>query len=398
MSRVLHCLASLEIGGVESSVLGLFHHLAQHGSRHEHFLCAFRGGRLADTGLQPLHDACIPVRVLDRPSRFSWSFWRSLRRTVAELQPHIIHAYNPTAALWTRVALGRTARPRIVVHCGSMGGLGPRWRFIERALLSRTDAFVFSSQSIRAVWEHALPIYQMRKVIYHGLDLVGREAAMQTPSLSPFTLLTVCRLVAIKNLGAQVQALRLLHDRGLRDTRLIVVGDGPARAACESHIRLRGLADAVDMEGFQSRPRDYHGRAHAYLCTSYSEGLSISLNEAMLDGMVCIASRVGGNSELITDGVDGFLVPCTEPVPRELRGTLPAGQTLPGRVYDHTTGAIRPPAGIDVTALADRIQDVRARFETLVSVRAAARSRILNHFSMERNVESLDELYGDLID
>jgi glycosyltransferase involved in cell wall biosynthesis len=242
-----------------------------------------------------------------------------------------------------------------------------------------------------------LPIYQMRRVIYHGLDLRGREAAMQTPPLSPFTLLTVCRLAAIKNMGAQLRALRLLHDRGLCDTRLIVVGDGPARANCESQIRLLGLENAVRMEGFQSQPRDYHGRAHVYLCTSYSEGLSISLNEAMLDGMVCVASRVGGNSELITDGVDGFLVPCTETVPRELRGSLPAGQTLPGRVYDHTTGLIQPPAGIDVTALAARIQDVRTRFETLGSVRAAARARILEHFSMERNVQSLDQLYGDLI-
>ena len=50
----------------------------------------------------------------------------------------------------------------------------------------------------------------------------------QLPS-SPFTLLTVCRVVAVKSLATQIRALKTLHDRGQDDVGLVIVGDGPAR-------------------------------------------------------------------------------------------------------------------------------------------------------------------------
>ncbi len=397
MSRVMHCIASLAVGGVESCVLDMFDFFLKHGSRHQHVLCAFRGGKLEESRVPGLREAGVECHVLRRRSRYSLSFCRDLRRTAAGVGADIIQAYNPTAALWARLLLGNR-RQRLIVHCGGVGGLSRRWRTIERTLLTRADAFVFNSHSTRAVWESFLPIRCRRRVIYNGVTFpeTGDATASGPASDSPFVLLTVCRVVPVKALHTQIDALRLLHDRGQADVRLLIVGDGPTRAQLQQRVARLNLGHAVTFEGYQPDPRIYHRRAHVYLCTSYNETFSMTLASAMFDSMICIAASAGGPSEIIEDGRCGFLVPCTQPLPDELRGRLPTGQALPAKVFDHSTGQVRPPLGLDPGALADKIIEVRERWDGLAAMRAAARTRIVENFSVERYCRALEALYDEL--
>ncbi len=391
MTRVLHCLASLSVGGVETSVLDMLAHFGRHGGRHEHVLCAFRGGKLEQTRLASVREAGIECHVLNRTGRYNLSFVRTLPKLIGQVRPDIVQGYNQTAALWTRL-LPAHRGPRIVVHCG---GVGPRaWasRLKERILLGRASGFIFNSYSTQAVWQEFLPIRCPRRVIYNGLNVDRHDNETAPPALpsSPFVLLTICRLVPIKAIEIQIRALRVLADRGWQDFQLLVVGDGPGRVTCQLLAAQLGVADAVQFVGYRPDPRVYHSQAHVYLCTSYNETFGMTLADAMLDGMVCMASRAGGPSELIQDGVSGFLLPCTAAVPQQIRSELPP------IVYDHTIGELRPTRGVRPDDLADRLIDVRERFGELTGVRQAAQRRILEHFSVDRFCRNLEDFYDEL--
>ncbi len=398
MSRVLHCIASLAVGGVETCVLDMLKHCTDKKPRHEHLLCAFRGGKLEQTHLSELTQRGVEAHVLARPSRYSLSFCRQLRETIQKTKPDIVQAYNPTAALWVRLVMPKRNRPKIVVHCGGVGGLQRLPRWIEWALAARADAFVFNSHSTQAVWESFLKLRCPRRVVYNGVtfrDDPGTPRAADIPD-SPFTLLTVCRIVPVKSLHVQINAVKILHDRGQRDVRLVIVGDGPEKERLEKQVRKLGLESAVTFAGYQKNPRTFHRQAHVYLGTSYNETFSMTLAEAMFDRMVCIAAAAGGPSEIIEHERSGFLVPCTQPLPPEHRGRLPVGQALPEKSFDYTTGTLRGLLAIDPDALADRIADVRARFDQLSSLRDEARSRIVENFSVERYCNGLEDFYDDL--
>ncbi len=398
MSRVLHCINSLAIGGVETQVLETLRHWAEHGSGHEHALCAFRHGVLEE-GLEPLREAGISCFVLGRSSRYSLRFCRALIDVANEFRPDIVHAHNSGAGMWTRALLrGRGNRSgqskrKLIVHCRGVGVFKQfRGRTIERLLLGRTDAFVFNSHSTLAVWTKFLSPECRKIVIYNGVRTDRRLDCIAPDDfpISPFTMMTVCRMVPIKALSTQIRTVKVLHDRGMRDVQLIVVGDGPERAACSAEAERLGVAEAVHFEGYQPDPRLYHAKAHVYLCTSYNETFSVTLAEAMLDKMVAVAGRVGGPSEIIEDGVSGFLVPCEDALPEGLR------RTMPPLVYDYTQGALRPPLAVNPESLADVIEDVRLRWDELRGLRSAAQDRIVDDFSVAADCRALERFYDEL--
>ncbi len=390
MRRVLHCLSTVDIGGVETKVLESLIHFATKGSRYEHFLCAFRGGRLEDTMVSALREAGGHCEILGRRSRFDLAFMRSLRQAAERIQPDIIHAYNPGASLWTRVLLGGRLDWRPLVHCGGIRAASEfKWRMLERALLGRTAGFVFNSEATRSIWKRRLPIRCPCKTIYNGVS-GSSQSSVDPPPPSPFVLLTVCRMTPIKSIETQFRALAILRDQGQTDVRLIVVGDGPTRAGLEREVDNLGLRDAVRFEGFQSKPEEYHARAHVYLCTSYNETFSQTLAKAMGDKMVCIAGCVGGPSEIIEDGVSGFLLPCTEPVPPSLK------RIVPGSVYDAVAKAFRPPLGVDPVVLAAKIAEIRNRYDELGPMRLAAQKRISDRFSLDQYCNAIQAFYDEL--
>lgn len=390
MKRVMHCLSTMLVGGVEIRTTNALLHFAKHGRRYEHVLCAYRGGPLAETRLAELRKAGIECHLLNRQSRYSLRFFRALRKTTKLVRPDVIHAYNPGASLWTRLLVGPSKHRRIVVHCGGVGVFHvPRGRLMERILLRRTSAFVFVSIGAQRIWENFLPIKCHRRVIYNGArigDQYQETSGTELPD-SPFILLTIARLVPVKAITDILKAVKILHDRGMSDLRFIIVGDGTSRSALERESLSLGIDRLVSFEGYQSDPNPYHFRAHVFLNTSYTEMCSNSLIEAMAARMVCIGSSVGGPSEMIEDGKSGFLVPCTEPIPAELDGKFSP------IVYDHSTGELREPRGVDPAALADKIDEARRRFSQLGEMRDAARRRMVEDFSIERYCRSLEDVY-----
>lgn len=151
--------------------------------------------------------------------------------------------------------------------------------------------------------------------------------------------LTVSRLEKVKNLDATIRVLARLRQR-VPPFSLTIVGEGSERGALEALVDELSLRNSVDFVGFQPDPQRFYRSCDIFLLPSYSEGLSNSLLEAMSHGLFCVATRVGGPAELISDDVNGFLVDPFDPesiervLSRSLAMTIHERQAVGAEAYE----------------------------------------------------------------
>jgi glycosyltransferase involved in cell wall biosynthesis len=99
----------------------------------------------------------------------------------------------------------------------------------------------------------------------------------------------------------------------LRDRlRLVMVGSGPLREASQGILQAAGLADLAWLPGERSDVADVMRGLHCFVLPSLAEGISNTILEAMATGLPVIATRVGGNAELVDDGRTGSVVPAAD--------------------------------------------------------------------------------------
>lgn len=122
----------------------------------------------------------------------------------------------------------------------------------------------------------------------------------------------VGRLVEIKRVDRFLRALALVKER-VPHVRGVLVGDGPCRDDLEALARGLGLADAVTFAGRQPESSRWLQQARLFVLTSASEGLSLSLMEAMQCGLPAVVPAVGDLEDLVVDGMNGYLVRDGEP-------------------------------------------------------------------------------------
>lgn len=230
-------------------------------------------------------------------------------------------------------------------------------RAVRRWYTGAADTVVAPSRySAGLVIGWGIPESKVR-VIYNALDPVGdlptRESARTQLNLTGPLIVTVARLTPWKGIGGVIRSLA-----GARiefpSARLIVVGDGPERPALEREAA--SLGDAVSFVGTQSPEcvRLYLRAADVFVLFSTYEGLPHTVIEAMQAGTPVVVSDAGGNTEVVTDGESGWVVPKD-----------------------------------DETALAISIIEV-LRDPVLAASRAQAASVMLNRFSWPRLVDEYD--------
>jgi glycosyltransferase involved in cell wall biosynthesis len=121
-----------------------------------------------------------------------------------------------------------------------------------------------------------------------------------------------CRLSAVKNLPLWLRAIAQLDEVGGRTVHGLVAGDGEVREDLEELAELLGISDRVHFAGFRRDRLALMKACDVFLTTSRSEGMSISVLEAMGLGMGIVATDVRGNRDCIRDRQDGLLVPFDE--------------------------------------------------------------------------------------
>jgi glycosyltransferase involved in cell wall biosynthesis len=124
------------------------------------------------------------------------------------------------------------------------------------------------------------------------------------------TVLAVGRLSAEKGFGILIEALACLKEKGTPQ-RLVLIGDGPLRGSLEEKARRAGVAELVEFTGElgPEEVRTHLDRADLFCLPSFSEGLPISIMEAMAVGVPVVTTWVAGIPELAEPGVTALTVP-----------------------------------------------------------------------------------------
>ncbi len=122
-------------------------------------------------------------------------------------------------------------------------------------------------------------------------------------------ILFVGRLAGVKGVPLLLAAFAALHAAD-PETRLVLIGDGPDRAALEAEVARRGLAEVVEFRGYrsQSEVAEALSETDLFVLPSFAEGVPVVLMEAMAAGVPVITTRIAGIPELVDDGVSGLLV------------------------------------------------------------------------------------------
>ena len=144
-------------------------------------------------------------------------------------------------------------------------------------------------------------------VIRNGVDLSRFAGARRRRSADDaIVLIMVGRLDPIKRHDLLLDALSDLEID--RRWRALLVGDGPSRGVLQAKAHKLGLDGRVEFMGQRSDVAELLARADVFLLISDSEGMSLSLIEALASGLPVIATRVGNNVELVKDGWNGRLL------------------------------------------------------------------------------------------
>ncbi len=138
------------------------------------------------------------------------------------------------------------------------------------------------------------------------------ERAQWAPYGEP-VLIHLSNFRAVKRVTDVVEIFALVREK--MPAKLVLMGDGPDRGAAEWLVRQKGLTPDVHFLGKQERVHDKMGVGDLFLLPSDSESFGLAALEAMACEMPVIATNVGGILEVVTQGVDGYLV-----APRDVAG------------------------------------------------------------------------------
>jgi glycosyltransferase involved in cell wall biosynthesis len=237
-------------------------------------------------------------------------------------RPHIVHVNSAKAAALGRAAawLARVPIRIYTVHGWSYtahtGVASTLYLWAERLLRPLTTATVCVAESERRAGLEARTCDEATTVVIHnGVDLA--DTTVRETHAQPCRLVTVGRLQVPKDASTLVRALAELPRSAFE---AVIVGDGPDRAAVESEVRRLDVESVVQLAGERNDVPELLAASHVFVLSSLSEGLPLSILEAMAAGLPVVATNVGGVSELVLDGETGFLVPPGDP--RSLAGAI----------------------------------------------------------------------------
>ncbi|WP_196805071.1 glycosyltransferase family 4 protein [Butyrivibrio sp. VCB2006] len=180
--------------------------------------------------------------------------------------------------------------------------------YLLEKTLEDSDNLVAVSEFAKRSYEDEFGIDEDKiKVIYNGIE-TGDIAELATKKcLDGNRLLYIGRLVDVKGVDVLIRAIALLKDRGIY-VYLDILGDGEARQPLQKLAEDIGISEQVSFHGVVLDKQEYFDRDGIFVYPSvWQEAFGISIIEAMSQGLVCVASRVGGIPEIITEDNQGIL-------------------------------------------------------------------------------------------
>lgn len=324
---VLHVFYRFDVGGLENGVANLINHMPAD---------AYRHAILALTEVtdfrQRIRRDDVQFISLHKPPGHLFKLFPRLVRIFRELKPAIVHSRN-LAALEVTVPAW-LARVPVRIHgehgrdVGDLDGSNKIYQWVRRAYNPFVSRWIALSRDLETYLTGRVGI-PARKVtqIYNGVDAGRFHPAADAVSPAPISdcpfkqpehwlVGTVGRMQTVKDqtllARAFIRALEIAPELRSR-LRLVMVGDGPLRVEAQALLETAGVAELAWLPGERHDVPDVLRCLDCFVLPSLAEGISNTILEAMASGLPVIATNVGGNPELVSEGLTGMLVPASDP-------------------------------------------------------------------------------------
>lgn len=327
--RILHVITRFDTGGTEYGMLKVANGLSK--TLFAHKICTTRGYNPDVARQRQLEDQLFVAGT--QYGNLEFPIFR-LARIMRTYKPHIVHSRNWGAI--EAIPAARLAGVPIVIHSehgyelDMLAGLPYRRRILRRVFYPMADAvFAVTEDLKRFHLKQAWVAADRIRVIYNGVDT---DKFAPNPELrrrvrdalgigeDVLTLGTVGRLVGIKDHSTLLRAAKTLVNRGI-NVRVLLAGSGPERQQLEQLVAASvELFGRVSFLGSREDVAEVFQAMDVFVLPSICEGFSNTLLEAMASGVATIATRVGGNAEVVEEGRSGWLFPAGDDV--KLAGLL----------------------------------------------------------------------------
>ena len=367
-THVVHVVLSLEIGGLEVLVLQMARAAIQAG-RPSTIVCLDRGGPLVDRA----RESGINVHVLNRKeSILDRETLGALRAILSRLDANtIVHTHNIEALFYGSFASFGLKNCGLV-HTQHGIPVPFLWKNrIKSGVFSRcVDRFVCVSEDVQKYLEQfrlfrGLPYCTIRNGIDTGIFRPDPAKRAETRSglniaESDTVLICVARLSKVKNHRRLLSIFNQL-DHGSISYQLLLVGDGPLASTIQEMVNTSPQKNRIHVLGERHDTDALLSASDIFTLTSDSEGISVSILEAMASGLTPVVTRVGGNPEIVDDSKNGY---CISPGREDL--------------------------------FVQKINTLGSDPELRKSLSRNARAMVENNFSLEKMITAYKDIYVEL--
>jgi glycosyltransferase involved in cell wall biosynthesis len=320
--RILHIIYSLYRGGAERLIETQT--LLGDRERFEYLACSITdGGDLVEA----IEAAGGRVYLMRKRHRGDLTVIPRITSLIDRERVDLLHLHNAPGAFWGTLAAFCSRRRVPIVRTEHQPwrplGLPRVYRSLHAALAKRAARIICVSDYVRSSYEERFPGLAGRFVtVPNGVridafnDLPDRgeaRARFKLPSDTPIVG-TVGRLVPVKNHRLLIDAFSLVHTE-TPEAHLAILGDGPLGESLATHAADLRLSNDVSFVKSSPSAEIFLHCLDVFILSSESEGMPLTLLEAMAAGVPVVATGVGGIPEVIENGADGYIVPASGPEP-----------------------------------------------------------------------------------
>jgi sugar transferase (PEP-CTERM/EpsH1 system associated) len=323
---IAHIVYRFAVGGLENGLVNLINHLPRERYRHA-IICLTEYTEFRHR----IQRNDVFFFALHKTGSQDLGMHIRLWKILCHLHPDIVHTRNlPALECLVTAALARVPG-RIHGEHGrdvyDLDGSNFKYNLLRKVIRPAVSHYITVSADLADWLIHTVGVHADRvKHIYNGVDVqrfhprIGPRPVFGPDGFAPpgtVVVGTVGRMEAVKDQLTLVRAfLHLLAtEPGTRErVRLVMIGDGSLREESQKLLHQANAEQLAWLPGERADIPELLRALDLFVLPSIAEGISNTILEAMASGLPIIATRVGGNPELVMDGYNGMLVPPADPV------------------------------------------------------------------------------------
>lgn len=366
--NIAHLTYSLDTGGIENGIINLVNRMD-----HDHFYHYIICVTYATEFRKRITSENYEIISLNKKPGNDLKLYFRLWSIFVKKKIDIVHCRG-WATMMEGIISARLARVPVIIY----GFHGKTYEDIQeekrrrviaqKILLKLTDGIITLIDNMKNDLCSSLSIPGEKvEIIKNGVDLTkfgkGDRRLRQGFNVGDdeYVVGVVGRIDPVKNYAAVIEAFHIVSSK-YKNIKMIIVGEGPDFKDIEAKIEGMGLSGSILMLGSRDDVYNLLQCFDVFIQPSFYEGLSNTILEAMATGLPVIASRVGGNPDVIKEDENGLLF-------------------SPG----------------DVDGLANAIEKMYLNKELRENMASANKAKIVNEFSLEKMVAQYERYYQKLL-